>query len=159
MRERTGGRLHAHEHDASYLRDGRPPPVDTRSFVARVMALAPWNRYAPVEVDETFTDGDVLDVAGGLRAIHTPGHTPGHASFLHEPSGVLITGDALFNWRSKITFSMKNSCNNIPLSRETAARLGDVDYELAAFTHGPEIRENAREKIRGFLRQKGVVAG
>lgn len=27
----------------------------------------------------------------------TPGHSPGHISFLHRPSGILIAGDALFN--------------------------------------------------------------
>ncbi|EFN52382.1 hypothetical protein CHLNCDRAFT_58851 [Chlorella variabilis] len=29
--------------------------------------------------------------------IATPGHTPGHMSFLHHPSGTLLGGDALFN--------------------------------------------------------------
>ena len=46
---------------------------------------------------EELTDGQVLPVAGGLRVVHTPGHSPGHASYLHEQTGVLITGDAIFN--------------------------------------------------------------
>jgi hypothetical protein len=29
--------------------------------------------------------------------------------------------------------------------------LGEVDYVLVAFTHGEEIREQGREKVRGFL--------
>ena len=43
--------------------------------------------YEPVPVDEELTDGQLLPVAGGLRVVHTPGHSPGHASFLHEPPG------------------------------------------------------------------------
>jgi hypothetical protein len=34
--------------------------------------------------------------------------------------------------------------------------LGELDYRVAAFTHGPHIRDNARESIRGFLRRKGL---
>lgn len=28
--------------------------------------------------------------------VPTPGHSPGHVSFLHEPSGTLVAGDAIF---------------------------------------------------------------
>jgi glyoxylase-like metal-dependent hydrolase (beta-lactamase superfamily II) len=42
---------------------------------------------------QTFGDGDELDVPGRLRAIHTPGHTAGHTSFV--TGDVLIAGDAL----------------------------------------------------------------
>ena len=155
LKSRTGGSVHAHDMEAGYIRAGKPPEPDRRSFAARVFALLPTSFHG-VEVDETFSDGQLLDVGGGLRVVHTPGHTPGHVSLVHEPSGTLITGDALFNW-TRITFSMPWSCADIPMSRETAARLGEVDYEVAAFTHGPEIREGAREKVRAFLRRKGVV--
>jgi glyoxylase-like metal-dependent hydrolase (beta-lactamase superfamily II) len=102
-------------------------------------------------VDGTFSDGDLLPVAGGLRVLHTPGHSPGHCSFLHEPSGVLITGDALFNFLDRITYSFAMFCSDAALSRETADRLGEAEYELCAFTHGPEIREDARQAVRRFL--------
>jgi glyoxylase-like metal-dependent hydrolase (beta-lactamase superfamily II) len=153
----TGGRLHVHETDAEWVRKGEVPPRDKRSFIARVMAYLPDPGFAPTEVDEVITDNQLLDVAGGLRVVHTPGHTSGHVSLLHESSGVLITGDALFNWTRRISFSPRFLCTNIPLSRETAARLGEVDYEVAAFTHGPEIRDGARDKVRAFLRRRGVV--
>ena len=37
------------------------------------------------------------------------------------------------------------------------AVLGELDYEVAAFTHGPEIREDAREAVRGFLPRPSSV--
>ena len=49
----------------------------------------------PVTPDETFSDGDVLDVPGRPRVVHTPGHTPGHCVLLFERAGVLFAGDAL----------------------------------------------------------------
>jgi glyoxylase-like metal-dependent hydrolase (beta-lactamase superfamily II) len=43
----------------------------------------------------TFADGDVLDVPGRPRVIHTPGHTNGHCAFHLEGSGALVAGDLL----------------------------------------------------------------
>ena len=96
-------------------------------------------------------EDDIIGVAGGIRVLHTPGHSPGHCSFLHQRSGVLITGDALFNFRDKLTYSFAPTCTNAALSKDTAERLGEVDYETAAFTHGTEIRDDAREVVRAFL--------
>jgi glyoxylase-like metal-dependent hydrolase (beta-lactamase superfamily II) len=42
-------------------------------------------------------DGDVIEVGElRLRAIHTPGHTPGSVSFLLEGWPILFSGDTLF---------------------------------------------------------------
>jgi glyoxylase-like metal-dependent hydrolase (beta-lactamase superfamily II) len=105
-------------------------------------------------VDEELVDGQVLDVAGGLRVLHTPGHTQGHVSLLHEPSGTLVTGDAIWNMRGRMTWSVPMMCTDHELAKETAQVLGELEYEIAAFTHGPEIRDGAREAVRGFLRRK-----
>ena len=42
----------------------------------------------------TLTDGELF---GSLRCIATPGHTPGHMSFLDERDGTLFAGDALIS--------------------------------------------------------------
>jgi glyoxylase-like metal-dependent hydrolase (beta-lactamase superfamily II) len=39
--------------------------------------------------------GVPLDVPGGLVAVPTPGHTPGHTAFLLPSAGVLFSGDTL----------------------------------------------------------------
>jgi hypothetical protein len=38
------------------------------------------------------------------------------------------------------------------MNRRSADRLGELDFEIAAFTHGPEVRQRAREAVRAFLR-------
>jgi len=50
---------------------------------------------ARIEGAETYADGDVLDVPGRFRVIHTPGHTPGHCALLMESRRTLFAGDAL----------------------------------------------------------------
>lgn len=51
-----------------------------------------------VDADGTFADGDVLDVPGRPRVLHTPGHTDGHCALLFEDRGVLFVGDSLCTW-------------------------------------------------------------
>jgi len=67
---------------------------------------------------------------------------------------MLIIGDALFNYLDRMSYSMGLYCNNLRLSRDTADRLGEAEYEIAAFMHGPAIKDNAREKVRRFLQRR-----
>lgn len=139
--EDSGAAVLAHEREAVYLRDGRTPrPQRGRR-----------GSFPAVTVAEEFLDGALLPVAGGLRVVHTPGHTPGHVSLLHEPTGVLVTGDALFNVRG-IRYSPGWLCTDPDLNRKSADGLGDLDFEVAVFMHGPEVRQGAREAVRAFLR-------
>lgn len=153
MRTETGSRVAVHDDDAAFVRDGRRPPPDPARPLARVLAFGA-RRQPSCAVDDTFGDNDLLPLAGGIRVLHTPGHSPGHCSFLHEGSGVLITGDALFNFRDRITYSYALFCSNFAMSQDTADRLGDVEYEVAAFTHGREIRAGARDAVRSFLSKR-----
>lgn len=44
--------------------------------------------------DRSLEDGDDAGVPGWrLRAVHTPGHTPGHLCFVAEDAGLVFTGD------------------------------------------------------------------
>ena len=146
----TGAAVLSHDRDATYLRTGTTPQLD-RSHLKGRLANRFRGGFAKVDVAETFADDTVLPIGGGLRVVHTPGHTPGHVSLLHEPTGVLITGDAIFNVRG-LRYSPATFCTDIRLSRETADRLADLDYDTAAFTHGAHIARGGREAVRAFLR-------
>ena len=43
-------------------------------------------------------NGDVLDVPGRPRVLHTPGHTVGHCALLLEDRGVLFVGYSICTW-------------------------------------------------------------
>lgn len=147
-KDATGGRVLAHEVEAPYLRTGTPPP--TQNGLVRLLNRLPGGTFGPVAVEQTFTDGDVLPHAGGVTVVHTPGHSPGHCSFLLGDRGVLITGDAVFNVRG-LRYSPSLFCSDVPLSRESAGRLDGLDYDVAAFTHGAEITSGAREALQAFI--------
>ena len=44
-------------------------------------------QIAPVSIGTRVADNDVLPIAGGLRVIHTPGHSAGHMALLLEQEG------------------------------------------------------------------------
>ncbi|MFC5379530.1 MBL fold metallo-hydrolase [Aquipuribacter nitratireducens] len=149
-----GAQVHAHTADAGVLETGRSPGSDRRYRLARWLERWTQATYDPVRVDVELHDGEVLDVAGGLRVVHTPGHTPGHVSLLHEPSGVLITGDVLVHVAGRLAGLSPVVCHDYPLSLRTVHALTDLDYTVAAFTHGPEIRDRARERVRARVRRQ-----
>ena len=63
---------------------------------------------------------------------------------------MLITGDALFNVAG-VRWPVKLFCADFRMTQLTAHVLGELEYDVAAFTHGPEITDQARERVRGFL--------
>jgi glyoxylase-like metal-dependent hydrolase (beta-lactamase superfamily II) len=68
-------------------------PEERKSFVVGAQ-----NRFAAIEERISFfKPGD--EVAAGVEAVDTPGHTPGHVSFMVHGGGepVLIAGDAITN--------------------------------------------------------------
>lgn len=152
MAERATASVAVHAVDAPLARKGHAPPPDPSTRLGRLFGrLSPSARgFPPVIVAEEFTDGDVLPAAGGLRVVHTPGHTAGHVALLHEGSGVLRTGDSIWNVRG-LRWPVKAFCQDIQLHERTAHVLGEMDYDIAAFAHGPHVTDRARERVRGFL--------
>jgi len=61
--------------------------------------LVLWEQvYPDAGPDRPLADGDVFEVGGAaLRAIHTPGHSPGSTCFYLESERTIFTGDTLFN--------------------------------------------------------------
>lgn len=142
-----------HTDEAQFVETGTPPPRDQQLLAGRVFQRLPLGGFDPTPVTTLLTDGELLD--SELRVHHTPGHTPGHIALVHEPSGVLVTGDSIWNMASRRTWPVSAFCSDHILNRKTAHVLGELDYEVVAFIHGPHIDTNARETIRGFLRSKG----
>ena len=156
MVDRSGvGGVDVHEDDVPYITGGVEAPGPSGGL-ARLLRRGPTSRFEPVEVSEALSDDQLLPIGGGVRVLHTPGHTPGHVSLLHEPTGVLITGDVIFNLTWRMSWPVSFVCTDAALNRRSAHVLADTAYEVAAFTHGPEIREGAREKVRDFVRRKAA---
>ncbi|MEO5983428.1 MAG: MBL fold metallo-hydrolase [Pedococcus sp.] len=152
----TGRDFGIHEADAPFVTAGKMPPRDHSLRLGRLMNRMGGGGFAPLSVGETFTDGQVVPFAGGIEVVHTPGHSPGHAAYLHRGSGVLITGDSIFNVRG-LRWPIKAFCTNFAMTTRTAHRLSELEYTTAAFTHGPHLADRPREQIRRFLASHPTV--
>jgi glyoxylase-like metal-dependent hydrolase (beta-lactamase superfamily II) len=113
-----------------------------------------------VEGAETYGDGDVLDVPGRLRAIPTPGHSPGHCALFLEERGVLFAGDALCTL-NPMTFRrgpqlMPSGFNTSDARAEASLQaVADTGAETVLVGHGEPWTGGAAaavERARGALR-------
>jgi glyoxylase-like metal-dependent hydrolase (beta-lactamase superfamily II) len=67
-------------------------PAEAAEDVGTAEQYAPFSRMAVA--DRLLEDGAVADLPGWrMRAVHTPGHTPGHLCFDEERTGLFFSGD------------------------------------------------------------------
>ena len=78
--------------EAEFLRGLGASPAEA---AAAVGSAADWATFTSIALaDRLLEDGELADVPGWkLRALHTPGHTPGHLCFVDERSRRLFSGD------------------------------------------------------------------
>jgi glyoxylase-like metal-dependent hydrolase (beta-lactamase superfamily II) len=92
-------------------------------------------------------DGDVV---GDLRVLHTPGHTPGHLSLLHEAASLLLIGDLIGSTDGVLDFGPPAFTADSARSRQSLRRMVDLQTDRILFSHGEEV-PNAGTAIRHLL--------
>ena len=126
--EQTGRPVDVHADDAEFVRTGTQPDVDpsSRSGSCSASFAEPKAERSPSA--RSCTDGQVVArVAGGIRVVHTPGHSPGHASYLHEDSGTLITRRRHLQ-RPRPGAGHRDAVLELRDDQQTAHRLGELEY-------------------------------
>jgi glyoxylase-like metal-dependent hydrolase (beta-lactamase superfamily II) len=154
--EATGGDVYVHPGDAAVIRNGVEAPIRPIG-IGRVVLPAFYavrsKRFRPAPIDHDLADGDEIG-STGLRAIHTPGHTSGHMSFLWpERGGVLFVGDALANNMGRLSFGY--SCEDMDAAKQSLRKLTQLEFEVAVFGHGLTIKRDAAAKFRQKLERLG----
>ncbi|MBY3554943.1 MBL fold metallo-hydrolase [Modestobacter lapidis] len=111
VRQRSGAWIAMHPADAELVAGSNRRDVETSvaaeveflvglgadraEAVADVGPAEGMARYLRAAVPDRLLDhGDLADLPGWqLRAVHTPGHTPGHLCFAEERTGLFFSGD------------------------------------------------------------------
>jgi glyoxylase-like metal-dependent hydrolase (beta-lactamase superfamily II) len=110
-------------------------------------------RLEPVGVDEHLEDGERLDIAGGIRVIFTPGHTPGHLSLYLERSKVLIAGDALRAERGSLNGPNPAMTLEMRTALQSLRTLADLEIDTIVCYHGGVVSEDANGQLRRVIQE------
>ncbi len=152
LKQATGALAWMHPEDAQRVREGeafRPyetsPGLKHQLFTAEVIEHGP-TTYEPATVDKEVEPGETIPVAGGIKAVGTPGHTAGHLVFLWEgDGGVLFVGDAANNVEG---LDLSPIYESVARGLEDLRALGDLEFDTACFAHGAPIVGDAAQEFR-----------
>jgi glyoxylase-like metal-dependent hydrolase (beta-lactamase superfamily II) len=157
LARRSGAQVLAHRDEVPYLEGTQSLPAT--SWLTRVMLwLEPRmsGRRSAIPVDRALDDGDVLDVPGGVRVIHTPGHTPGSISLFRSEGGIAFCGDLFFNQnpltgRPGLRFAIPLVSVDPAQARESVRKLLPLDVRVLCPGHGEPLLQGAGARIAALF--------
>lgn len=162
--------VYAHRLELPYLigRSAYPPPDPTVGGGA-MTRLSPLYPRGPLDLGSrarALPDDGSVPTLPGWRAIHTPGHAPGHVSFFREADRLLLAGDAFVTTKqeSAIAALTKPIVMHGPpayftpdwrAARRSVETLAALHPAIAGTGHGrplagPELDEGLQELARDF---------
>ena len=148
VRRRSGARVVAHEADVPYVTGVQR--VVYRNPLLKLSSLI-MGTPEPSPVDDVVTTDGYAPLPG-FTALHTPGHTAGHLSFLLDRAGgVLFAGDAAAGKRGGVGSTPKMVSADLDQQAKSVARLAGLDFEHAVFGHGRAVSGRAVERFREYV--------
>ena len=143
---RSGATVVAHSLDAPVIDGSQPPQL---MWIMKVTApLIGKPALAPVD---TRLDGDGPTGVPGLTALHTPGHTDGHLSYLlAQHGGVLFAGDVATSRGGRVRQPPKPVTPDMPTNVASMRRLAELQFDVVVFGHGKAFIGDAAARFREF---------
>ena len=150
----------AHENDKPYIQGEKPlvrlnsnflnsMPEDRREMVKQM-----FKNFEPVDVDTTLDDNQELPFFGGIKIIHTPGHTPGHLCLYHKMSKTLIVGDAMNIMDGKLVGPRKEILEegDYEIAMDSLKKLLNFDVSNIVTYHGGIYTDKPLESIENIIK-------
>ncbi|UED75880.1 MBL fold metallo-hydrolase [Brevibacillus sp. DP1.3A] len=128
--------VYAHELDKPYIQGEIPLLKDGQ------LKNPPKGR-----VDHTLSDGQELLFCGGIRVIHTPGHTLGHISLYLTKSKTLVAGDSMYSVNGILAGIHEPSTPDMDAARLSIKKYVDLDIASVVCYHGGFSHGNVKDQI------------
>ncbi len=115
--------------------------------------------YKAIKIDHHVKDGDILNILGGIKVIHLPGHSIGHLGYLFLESKYLFIGDLVNTRRKKHRFPPA-IFNSFPhLIPESIHKVYHMNLNGIISNHGPRLSPEEqwnrfRIFAKDYLKQK-----
>jgi glyoxylase-like metal-dependent hydrolase (beta-lactamase superfamily II) len=151
LKKMTGATAYMHRDDAALVRrgEGKRPmkaaPGLMKKIFFQLFVAHNDGRIEPAIIDREVDGGTELPIAGGLKAIHAPGHCAGQLVFLWPLRRLLFAADACSNMPS-LGYSL--GYEDLELGRASLRKLAALDFDAAVFGHGKAITIGASKKFR-----------
>lgn len=107
-----------------------------------------------IPIDYAISEDEVIPVAGGIRVLHTPGHTAGSVCYLIEQEGLLFSGDTIFSEFGRVSRSMPFPGTDVDSYKRSIERLLTLDFEILCGGHGSPLIGGASTKLRELIERK-----
>jgi len=133
--------------------EGEAPLIDNWDEQAMILAIAD-QRAERFRYDDTFGDGDALQMGGlAWQVIAAPGHDP-HAVMFHSPEArVLVSGDALWENGFGVVFpQLFGRDTALAETRATLDAIASLDLQTVIPGHGRPFGDVAAALARAFQR-------
>jgi glyoxylase-like metal-dependent hydrolase (beta-lactamase superfamily II) len=137
IQKRTQVQAFSSRIESEAIRQGKSSRVLTPKGLTRILfaMTAPLFKALPAEITGYIDNGQVFPVLGGLIAISTPGHTPGHISFFAPKKGILFAGDSINLQRGHPVPSSGANTWDQTQADQSFARQMDLDPRLICAGH------------------------
>ena len=145
----TGAEVIAHEIEKPY--------VEGTADILRAGGATYKPSWA-VPVDRTVTNGEIIEeVEGGMQALHTPGHSPGHTSYLWLRREVLFCGDVMMNVGGKLRLPIRAFTPDMAEDQRSILKLVALNVHFVCPGHGLPIVTYAARAVRRLSRRLDLV--
>ncbi|MCM0004175.1 MULTISPECIES: MBL fold metallo-hydrolase [Bacillus cereus group] len=102
------------------------------------------------KVSDTVIDGQELPYCGGIRILHTPGHTPGHISLYLKRSKILVAGDSMYSVNGVLGGVHAPTTLNIMEARQSLKKYLNLDIESVVCYHGGLSKGNIKIQLQNL---------
>ncbi|CAM4263665.1 MULTISPECIES: MBL fold metallo-hydrolase [Bacillus cereus group] len=102
------------------------------------------------KVSDTVIDGQELPYCGGIRILHTPGHTPGHISLYLKRSKILVAGDSMYSVNGVLGGVHAPTTLNIMEAWQSLKKYLNLDIESVVCYHGGLSKGNIKIQLQNL---------
>jgi glyoxylase-like metal-dependent hydrolase (beta-lactamase superfamily II) len=140
--------VYAHELDKPYIEGDKP--LLKLDFPKELQHLA--ENPPKAKVHYSLADGEELPFCGGIKVIHTPGHTPGHISLYLKASKTLVAGDAMLSVDGRLIGPVSQTTPDLPTAQKSLEAFLNFDIDQIVCFHGGLSSENPKEQLKALVR-------
>lgn len=132
----TGAKVYAHEAEVPYILR---------------KAFREQRHIEAANVDVLLKDGDLLDILGGLKVIHTPGHARGHIIPYLLKQKALFAAGLMRTLKGQILLWPPQYCDDYTEVIKSMIKIARYDFDILVPYQGEPIIGGAGDKLRELI--------